>query len=64
MSQGQFDDLPMIQCRPQPVPVGHPEHPDFKGYDDIPVDPPWTYKYAELDALYSLPGWTPEDDDE
>ena len=61
----QFDDLPMIQCPPQPVPVGHPEHPDFKGYDDIPVDPPWAFRgYADLSdlsVLNSLPGWTPEE---
>lgn len=29
-----LDDLPLIRCKPQPVPVGHPEHPDFCGYDD------------------------------
>lgn len=29
-----FDDLPLIQCLPQPVPVGHPEHPDFRGYGE------------------------------
>jgi hypothetical protein len=29
-----LDKLPLIRCRPQPVPVGHPEHPDFSGYDD------------------------------
>lgn len=29
-----FSDLPTIQCPPQPVPVGHPEHPDFRGYGD------------------------------
>jgi hypothetical protein len=29
-----FDDLPLIQCRPLPVPVGHPEHPDFRGYGE------------------------------
>lgn len=28
-----FDDLPLIQCLPLPVPVGHPEHPEFRGYD-------------------------------
>jgi len=28
-----FDDLPLIKCQPQEVPVGHPEHPDFRGYE-------------------------------
>lgn len=28
-----FDDLPLIQCLPVPAPVGHPEHPEFRGYD-------------------------------
>lgn len=38
-----IDDLPLIQCRPQPVPVGHPEHPDFRGYED---DPPPSDEYV------------------
>jgi hypothetical protein len=29
-----LDNLPLIRCRPQTVPVGHPEHPDFRGYDE------------------------------
>ena len=37
----EFADLPLIQCRPQPVPVGHPDHPEFSGYDDDNEDDPY-----------------------
>jgi hypothetical protein len=46
-----IDKLPLIQCKPLPVPVGHPEHPDFRGYDDDPVpDPVFDYE-GDLDAV-------------
>lgn len=54
MSQSQFDDLPMIQCQPLPVPVGHPEHPDFKGYEDIPDEP----FYICFRGFDNVPGWS------
>ena len=44
------DDWPLIRCKPQPVPVGHPEHPDFRGYDDPVPDPVFDYE-GDLDAV-------------
>ena len=49
-----LDDLPLIRCRPQPVPVGHPEHPDFCGYDDEPAPAVDEISDAELDWRESL----------
>lgn len=37
-TMSDLDNLPLIRCKPQPVPVGHPEHPDFCGYDEPAPD--------------------------
>lgn len=54
----QFDDLPLIQCRPQPVPVGHPEHPDFRGYEGTSGE-----DYPAFRGYHNVYGWTIEDDE-
>lgn len=50
-NESDIDQLPLIQSMPLPVPVGHPEHPDFRGYDDDPV-PDTVFDYeGDLDAV-------------
>ena len=51
-AMSQFDDLPLIQCKAQPVPVGHPEHPDFSGYEGTSGD-----DYPTFRGFDSVPGW-------
>lgn len=55
----QFDDLPLIQCRPQPVPVGHPEHPDFRGYEGTSGE-----DYPAFRGYHNVYGWTIEEVDD
>lgn len=54
MSQNQFDDLPMIQCLPVAVPVGHPEHPDYDENEEIPDEP----FYICFRGFDNVPGWS------
>lgn len=48
-----LDNLPLIRCKPQPVPVGHPEHPDFRGYKDdfVPDEDEDSFDAALADDL-------------